>query len=102
MGMRRVVWDREGEEGMRVIQRKGVGREEGKGREGKGREEGRRKMTWRPPKQNSWIRHCWSQLSGHCRCGVCMALYGIARREGYIVSYKRIQLYIGLYTYAYV
>jgi hypothetical protein len=50
-----VVWDREGEEGMRVIQRKGMGWEgkEGKGREGKGRkegrkegkEEGRRKMT---------------------------------------------------------
>jgi hypothetical protein len=34
-----VVWDREGEEGMRVIQRKGKGREEGK-REGKGGEEG--------------------------------------------------------------
>jgi hypothetical protein len=33
-----VVWDREGEEGMRVIQRKGKVREEGKGREGKGRE----------------------------------------------------------------
>jgi hypothetical protein len=31
-----VVWDREEEEGMRVIQRKGKGREEG--REGKGRE----------------------------------------------------------------
>jgi hypothetical protein len=41
-----VVWDREGEEGMRVIQRKGKGREEGKGREGKGgEEERRRKMT---------------------------------------------------------
>jgi hypothetical protein len=39
-----VVWDREGEEGMRVIQRKGKGREGkgGKGREGKGRE-GRKK-----------------------------------------------------------
>jgi hypothetical protein len=36
-----VVWDREGEEGMRVIQRKGMGRED------KGRKEGRRKeMTW--------------------------------------------------------
>jgi hypothetical protein len=46
-----VVWDREGEEGIRVIQRKGIGREE------KGRKEGERKeMTW-PPKQNSWIRH---------------------------------------------
>jgi hypothetical protein len=31
-----VVWDREGEEGMRVIQRKGMGREE------KGRKEGRK------------------------------------------------------------
>jgi hypothetical protein len=30
-----VVWDREGEEGMRVIQRKGMGRED--------RKEGRRK-----------------------------------------------------------
>jgi hypothetical protein len=38
LGRRGVVWDREGEEGMRVIQRKGKGREEGKGREGKGRE----------------------------------------------------------------
>jgi hypothetical protein len=36
MGRRGVVWDREGEEGMRVIQRKGMGREEG-------RKEGRRK-----------------------------------------------------------
>jgi hypothetical protein len=35
-----VVWDREGEEGMRVIQRKGMGREEGKGRKGR-KEEGR-------------------------------------------------------------
>jgi hypothetical protein len=35
-----VVWDREGEEGMRVIQREGMGRKEG-------RKEGRRKeMTW--------------------------------------------------------
>jgi hypothetical protein len=34
MGRRGVVWDREGEEGMNVIQRKGMGREE-KGREGK-------------------------------------------------------------------
>jgi hypothetical protein len=39
MGRRGVVWDREGEEGMRVIQRKGMGREE-KGREG--RKEGKR------------------------------------------------------------
>jgi hypothetical protein len=50
------VWDREGEEGMRVIQREGMGRE-GKGREG--REEGRRKMTSPPPQKSSWIRH-WS------------------------------------------
>jgi hypothetical protein len=43
LGRRGVVWDREGDEGMRVIQRKG------KGREGKGGEEGRRrKMTWPP------------------------------------------------------
>jgi hypothetical protein len=38
LGRRGVVWDREGEEGMRVIQRKGKGREGRKGREGKGRE----------------------------------------------------------------
>jgi hypothetical protein len=34
-----VVWDREGEEGMRVIQRKGKGKEgegKGRGREGRG------------------------------------------------------------------
>jgi hypothetical protein len=42
LGRREVVWDREGEEGMRVIQRKGKGREEGKGREGRGgKKEGR-------------------------------------------------------------
>jgi hypothetical protein len=34
MGRRGVIWDREGEEGIRVIQRKGMGREE------KGRKEG--------------------------------------------------------------
>jgi hypothetical protein len=34
---RGVVWDREREEGMRVIQRKEIGREEGKGR---------KEMTW--------------------------------------------------------
>jgi hypothetical protein len=34
MGRRGVVWDREGEEGVRVIQRKGMGRR--KGREGRG------------------------------------------------------------------
>jgi hypothetical protein len=40
-----VVWDREGEEGMRVIQREGMGKED-KGRK-EGRKEGRRKeMTW--------------------------------------------------------
>jgi hypothetical protein len=50
VGEEGVVWDREGEEGMRVIQRKGKGRE-GRGREGrKGGEEERRKMTW-PPKE---------------------------------------------------
>jgi hypothetical protein len=37
MGRRGVVWDREGEEGIRVIQRKGMEREE-KGR----KEEGKR------------------------------------------------------------
>jgi hypothetical protein len=37
MGRRGVVWDREGEEGIRVIQRKGMGRDE------KGRKEGRKK-----------------------------------------------------------
>jgi hypothetical protein len=49
LGRRGVVWDREGEEGMRVIQRKF---REGKGgREGSGGEEGRRrKMNW-PPKK---------------------------------------------------
>jgi hypothetical protein len=37
LGRRGVVWDREGEEGMRVIQRKGKGREEGREeKEGKG------------------------------------------------------------------
>jgi hypothetical protein len=45
LGRRGVVWDREGEEGMRVIQRKGKGRE---GREGRGGR--RRKMTWPPRK----------------------------------------------------
>jgi hypothetical protein len=51
MGRRGVAWDREGEEGMRVIKRKGMGREE------RGMKEGRRReMTW-SPKQNSWIRH---------------------------------------------
>jgi hypothetical protein len=34
MGRRGVVWDREGEEGMRVIQRKGMGRER-EGKEGR-------------------------------------------------------------------
>jgi hypothetical protein len=44
LGRSGVAWVREGEEGMRVIQRKGKGREEG-------REEGRRrKMTWPPQK----------------------------------------------------
>jgi hypothetical protein len=42
-----VVWDREGEEGMRVIQRKGKG---GKGKEGKGKEGSRKEMTWPPNK----------------------------------------------------
>jgi hypothetical protein len=46
-----VVWDREGEEGMRVIQRKG------KGREG-GRKEGRKEEEDDlAPQKNSWIRH---------------------------------------------
>jgi hypothetical protein len=48
MGRRGVVWDREGEEGIRVIQ--------GKGWEWKERR--RKEMTW-PQKQNSWIRHCF-------------------------------------------
>jgi hypothetical protein len=48
-------------------EREGKGREgkgrEGKGREGKGgREERRRKMTWPPPKKNSWIRHCFKLM----------------------------------------
>jgi hypothetical protein len=34
MGRRGVVWDREGDEGIRGTQRKGMGREE-KGREGR-------------------------------------------------------------------
>jgi hypothetical protein len=51
LGRRGVVWDREGEEGTRVIQRKGKGREEGKGREGRGgRKEEEEDMTW-PPKK---------------------------------------------------
>jgi hypothetical protein len=37
MGRRGEVWDREGEEGMRVIQRKGMWREEGNGRKEGGR-----------------------------------------------------------------
>jgi hypothetical protein len=36
VGRRVVVWDREREEGMRIIQRKGMGREE----KGRGRKEG--------------------------------------------------------------
>jgi hypothetical protein len=36
-----VVWDREGEEGMRVIQRKGMGWE-GKGKKGREGKEGRK------------------------------------------------------------
>jgi hypothetical protein len=48
-GRRGVVWDREIEEGMRIIQRKGMEREE------KGR--GRVKGDDVAPKQNSWIRH---------------------------------------------
>jgi hypothetical protein len=36
VGRRGVVWDREREEGMRIIQRKGMGREE----KGRGRKEG--------------------------------------------------------------
>jgi hypothetical protein len=51
MGRRGVVWDREREEGMRIIQKKGMGR--GK-REGEGRKEERDDLA---PKQNSWIRH---------------------------------------------
>jgi hypothetical protein len=50
---------------VRVIQRKGMGREEGKGREG-GRKEGRRrKMTW-PPKKflDPPLVNCLSSL--HC------------------------------------
>jgi hypothetical protein len=43
-----VVWDREGEEWMRGILRKGMGREE------KGRKEERDDVA---PKRNSWIRH---------------------------------------------
>jgi hypothetical protein len=38
LGRRGVVWDREGEEGMRVIQRKGKGTE-GEGREGRKEED---------------------------------------------------------------
>jgi hypothetical protein len=48
-----VVWDREGEEGMMLIQRKGMGRED-KGRK-QGRKEGGKRSLG--PKQNSWIRH---------------------------------------------
>jgi hypothetical protein len=49
LGRRGVVWDRKGEEGMRVIQRKGMGREE------KGMKAGGKRSLG--PKQNSWIRH---------------------------------------------
>jgi hypothetical protein len=49
--MRGVVWDREREEEMRIIQRKGMGREEkGRGRKEAGRDD-------LAPKQSSWIRH---------------------------------------------
>jgi hypothetical protein len=48
------VWYREGEEGMRVIQRKGMGREDKQGRK-EGRKEGGKRSLG--PKQNSWIRH---------------------------------------------
>jgi hypothetical protein len=47
MGRRGEVWDREGEEGMRVIQRKEMGRKEGKGREG--RKEGKEEDNLAPP-----------------------------------------------------
>jgi hypothetical protein len=50
LGRRGVVWDREGEEGMRVIQRKGKGREE--------EEEEEDDLAPPPQKKNSWIRHC--------------------------------------------
>jgi hypothetical protein len=55
MGRRGMAWDREGEEGMRIMQRNGMGREE-KGREGRkeGRKEERDDLA---PKQNSCIRH---------------------------------------------
>jgi hypothetical protein len=60
LGRRGVVWDREGEEGMRVIQRKGKGRE-GKGREGRGgRKEEEDDLAL--PKKNSWIRHCFKLM----------------------------------------
>jgi hypothetical protein len=52
-----VVWDREGEEGIRIVQRKGMGREDRERK--KGRKEGRKEGGKRSlgPKQNSWIRH---------------------------------------------
>jgi hypothetical protein len=49
LGRRGVVWEREGEEGMRVIQRKGKGMGRGKG----GREGRRSKMTCPPPKKKN-------------------------------------------------
>jgi hypothetical protein len=44
VGRRGVVWDREREEGMRIIQRKGMGREE----KGRGRKEGGKRYDLAP------------------------------------------------------
>jgi hypothetical protein len=59
--MRGVVWDREREEGMRIIQRKGMGREE----KGRGRKEGGRDDL--APKQSSWIRHWIVNAQPQCQ-----------------------------------
>jgi hypothetical protein len=65
LGRRGVVWDREGEEGMRVIQRKG----RGKG----GRKEEEDDLA---PQKNSWIRHCSSDTEQvYCMCEVILIVF---------------------------
>jgi hypothetical protein len=49
---RGVVWDREGEEGMRVYSGKGW-----EGRKWEGKERRQEERDDLAPKQNSWIRH---------------------------------------------
>ena len=63
LGRRGVVWDREG---MRVIQRKGKGREEGR----------RRKMTWPPPRKipgSATVLNLWTKKPGVMKsCFLCV------------------------------